>query len=82
MKRFILTLVAALALTLSLTGTSLAHPGHDRDAPNCVGKTAVFMAQRYHNTIQDAPGIGNDAAYLGETVKQLFDTRIVPHCNP
>jgi hypothetical protein len=83
MKRFVPTLVAALALTLSLAGTasSADHsaPG-DPDDNNCRGQTAAFMAQRFHNPVDDAPGIGNDAEHIGLSVHDLHVSRIRALC--
>ncbi len=70
MKRFVLTLVAALALTLSLAGTASADqptPGTPGDT-NCKGQSTAWMAQR---DLGDKPGIGNHAEFLNLSVTGL-----------
>lgn len=82
-RRLVSALVATLALALSLAGTVSAAdhsaPG-DPDANNCRGQTAAFMAQRFHNPVDDAPGIGNDAEHIGLSVHDLHMLRIRARC--
>jgi len=71
MKRFGLTLVAALALTLSLAGTASAShlvkgtPGET----NCKGLSTAWMSER--DIAGSLPGLGNHARHFGITVTQL-----------
>jgi hypothetical protein len=71
MKRFVLTLVAALALTLSLAGSALAShlvPGTPGET-DCKGLSTAWMAER--DIPGSLPGLGNHASHLGLTVPEL-----------
>jgi hypothetical protein len=82
-KKIALALVAALAIMISLAGVASAAdhsaPG-DPDDNNCRGQTAAFMAQRFHNPVDDSPGIGNDAEHIGLSVHDLHELRIRARC--
>ena len=69
MKRFILMLVAALALTLAVAGTASATPTSPGppDATNCVGQTASFMAQKFADSGE--PGLAKTASVFDRTAK-------------
>lgn len=71
MKRFALTLAAALALTLSLAGTASA--SHlvkgTLGEPNCKGLSTAWMSER--DIPGSLPGLGNHARHLGFTVTEL-----------
>jgi len=71
MKRFVLTLVAALALSLSIAGAASADqstPGIPRET-NCKGQSTAWMAQR--DLGDSLPGLGNHARFLGLSVTGL-----------
>ena len=81
MKRFVPTVIAALALTLALAGTASAKvsaPG-TIGAANCQGQTTAFMAQKFAGV--GKPGLANTASEFGRTVPQEVDW-IVNRCNP
>lgn len=82
-RRLVANSVVAVALTLTFAGTASAAdhsaPGDPEDN-NCRGQTAAFMAQRFHNPVDDAPGIGNDAEHIGLSVHDLHVLRIRARC--
>ena len=81
MKRFVLTLVAALALMLALAGTASAShlvPGTPGE-PNCKGQSTAWMAER--DLGDSLPGLGNHAEFLGLSVTKLQERISTKLCN-
>jgi hypothetical protein len=70
MKRLILTLLVALALTLAIPGAASATPTSPGPptATNCVGQTTSFMAQKFADSGE--PGLANTASEFSRTVKE------------
>ena len=76
MKRFVPSVIAALALTLALAGTASAlvsAPGTIGE-PNCQGQTTAFMAQKF------ATGLATTSSEFGRTVPEEVDW-IVDRCD-
>jgi len=77
MRRFVLAPVAALALTLSISGAAsadVATPGTIGET-NCQGQTTAFMAQKF------GTGLATTSAAFGRTVLEEVEW-IYNRCNP
>jgi hypothetical protein len=72
MKRYVLTVVAALVIGLSMLGSVSAAdhstPGTPGDS-NCHGQTMAFLAQIGQS--MDIHGVGNVAKTLGMSVQEV-----------
>ena len=78
MRRFVLTLVAALALTLSIAGAASANvaaPGTIGET-NCQGQTTAFMAQKYGTGLATTAERSGGRTVL-EEVEWIYN-----RCNP
>src|SRR5262245_24061026 len=72
MKRYVLTVVAALVIGLSMLGSASAGDHSVSGTPgesNCHGQTMAFLAQIGQSV--DIHGVGNVAKALGMSVKEL-----------
>lgn len=81
-RRFVLTPVAALALTLAVAGTASATPTSPgpRDATNCVGQTSSYMAQKFAGS--GDPGLAYTASHYNRTVQEEAEWIRDVRCNP
>ena len=84
MRRCVLSLVAALVLSLAIAGTASATPTSPgpRDATNCVGQTSSFMAQKFAGIGE--PGLAYTSANStpSRTVQEEATWIREVRCNP